>query len=108
VRRAATKALARIGKERIQAAQKLATEFEARAFFPLFGFKPEEIPVLISMLKDSNPNLRAMAATALGHLGAREAIPDLMNLLQDQDEDVRRRAADTLLGMGIEANESDH
>jgi len=108
VRRAATKALAIIGRERVQTAQKLAAEFEAGAFFPLFGFKPEEIPSLIFMLKDANSNIRAMAATALGHLGAREAIPDLMKLLHDQDEDVRRRAGDTLLGMGIQPNELDH
>lgn len=101
VRLAVERALAAIGKEHVQAAQKRATQFEARNFFPLFGFKPEEIPALILMLRDPNPNARAMAATALGNLGAREAVPDLIKLLKDDDEDVRRRAAHSLQTMGV-------
>jgi HEAT repeat protein len=101
VRMAVERALSAIGKENVEGAQKRATDFEARNFFPLFGFKPEEIPGLIFMLKDPNSNIRAMAATALGKLAAREAISDLALLLQDEDEDVRRRAAESLNSMGV-------
>jgi HEAT repeat protein len=101
VRLAVERALAAIGKENVEAAQKRATDFEARNFFPLFGFKPEEIPGLIFMLKDPNGNVRAMAATALGNLGAREAISDLLPLLDDEDADVRQRAANSLESMGV-------
>jgi HEAT repeat protein len=101
VRMAVQRALAAIGKENVEAAQKRATEFEARNFMPLFGFKPEEIPGLIFMLKDPNSNIRAMAATALGKLGAKEAISDLLLLLRDEDYDVRQRAATTLQAMGV-------
>jgi HEAT repeat protein len=107
VRRAVEMALAAIGKEEVQAAQKRTAQSKARDFFPLFGFKPDEIPGLISMLKDPNSNARAMAATALGHLGAREAVPDLLELLNDEDDDVRRRATHTLQNMGVNSEVED-
>jgi HEAT repeat protein len=59
------------------------------------------------MLKDPNSDARAMAATALGNLGASEAIPDLLNLLNDEDEDVRQRAAHSLQTMGVSTASED-
>ena len=106
VRGAVQRALEAIGKEHLDAARARAAAHKARDSYPLFGFKPDEIPGLILMLQDENPNLRAYAATALGHLGAREAIPDLSELLSDKDEDVRRRAAHTLQIMGFAADDS--
>src|SRR6185312_12325684 len=103
VRLSVERALGAIGKENVAAAQKRATDFEARNFFPLFGFKPEEIPALLSMLKAPNSNMRAMAATALGNLGATEAISDLLLLLKDEDYDVRQRAAKSLQSLGVKA-----
>lgn len=101
VRMAVERALAAIGKDNVEGAQKRATDFEARNFFPLFGFKPEEAPGLLIMLKDPNSNARAMAATALGNLGAKEAIPELLSLLKDDDLDVRQRAANSLQSLGV-------
>lgn len=106
VRSAVQRALGAIGKEHLDAARARAAAHKARDSYPLFGFKPEEIPGLIFMLRDPNPNIRAYAATALGHLGAREAIPDLSALLSDEDEDVRRRAAHTLQIMGVAVDDS--
>lgn len=107
VRLAVERALAAIGKDRVSDAQKRAAHFAARNHFPLFGFKPEEIPGLIFMLKDPNSDARAMAATALGNLGAREAIPDLLNLLNDEEGDVRQRAAHSLQTMGVSTASED-
>jgi HEAT repeat protein len=107
VRLAVERALAEIGKDRVSDAQKRAAHLAARNHFPLFGFKPEEIPGLIFMLKDPSADTRAMAATALGHLGAREAIPELLNLLNDEDEDVRHRAAHSLQTMGVSTASED-
>jgi HEAT repeat protein len=107
VRVAAQRALATIGKNRVAEAQDRATNFAARNVFPLFGFKSEEVPGLMLMLNDKSSDMRAMAATALGSLGAREAIPDLLRLLNDEDEDVRRRAAHSLETMGVTAESED-
>jgi HEAT repeat protein len=90
------RAFARIGKEQIEAAQGRVSARKARDFFPLFGFKPEEIPFLILMLQDPDANRRARAVTALGYLGAAEAIPELRRLLEDTDEDVRCRVVEAL------------
>jgi HEAT repeat protein len=103
---AVKRAMAQIGKEQIEAAQRRASARKARDFFPLFGFKPDEIPFLISMLRSPDANHRARAVMGLGHLAAVEAIPELRRLLEDADEDVRRRAAEVLKRMGDTA-ESD-
>lgn len=97
---AVKRALAMISKDQIAAAQNRAAAYKARDFFPLFGFKPEEIPFWILMLWDPDANQRARAVTALGYLGATEAIPELRRLLKDDDEDVRRRVVDVLQRFG--------
>ena len=57
------------------------------------------IPVLSKALKDSEPDIRLAAATALGDMGSRDhsparaAIPDLIPLLDDAVVSVRFRAA---------------
>ena len=102
VREAAAQALADIGKDVVAGAQKRAAGFKARDSFPLFGFKPEDVPGLIFMLRDPNADIRAYAATAIGLASgdAHKGIPDLIALLKDADADVRRRAAQTLKGIG--------
>jgi len=107
VRSAIQRALEAIGKEHVDAARTKAARHKSRDVYPLFGFKTEEIPGLILMLRDPNPNARAYAASALGYLGAREGVPDLIALLHDEDEDVQRRAANTLKIMGVAADDSE-
>ncbi len=106
VRSAVQRALEASGKEHVNAARAKLGRYKTRDAYPLFGFKAEEIPGLIFMLRDSNPKARGYAATALGYLGAREAVPELIALLHDEDEDVRRRAAETLKIMGVVADDS--
>jgi hypothetical protein len=54
-------------------------------------------PSLTRRLEDVDPDVRALAATALGRLGSAEAaVPALTLALQDNDERVRRAAADAL------------
>jgi HEAT repeat protein len=99
---AVKRALAAIGTEQVEAAQSRAAARNARDFFPLFGFKPEEIPFWMLMLWDPDANQRARAVNALGHLAAAEAIPELRRLLNDEDEDVRQRAAAVLDRLGAQ------
>jgi HEAT repeat protein len=98
VRAAAAQALAAIGKESVAAAIHRSAGFAGRDSYPLTGFKTDDIPGLISMLRAPDPNMRAFAATALRLTpgDTHSAIPELIILLKDEDEDVRRRAAETL------------
>ena len=61
--------------------------------------------MLISMLRDAAPGIRAQAALALGRIGpeAKAAIPDLVPLLNDPDHAVRAAAAGTLGHIGPQA-----
>ena len=63
------------------------------------------VPMLISMLRDAAPGIRAQAALALGRIGpeAKAAIPDLVPLLNDPDHAVRAAAAGTLGHIGPQA-----
>jgi HEAT repeat protein len=61
-------------------------------------------PSLTRRLEDVDPDVRAVAATAIGRLGSAEAaVPALTLALQDHDERVRREAADALGRMGSAA-----
>lgn len=57
---------------------------------------------LLSMLSDSDANVRAAAAEALGHLHLREAVPGLVVLLNDEDW-VAYFAASALAEIGDES-----
>jgi HEAT repeat protein len=57
------------------------------------------VPGLTELLRDKkNPDLRRVAAGALGRIGpaARKAIPELRAALQDEDNAVREQAAEAL------------
>ena len=61
-------------------------------------------PSLTRRLEDVDPDVRAVAATAIGRLGSAEAaVPALTLALQDRDERVRREAAGALGRMGSAA-----
>ncbi|MCC3507422.1 MULTISPECIES: HEAT repeat domain-containing protein, partial [unclassified Microcoleus] len=63
------------------------------------------VPQLVSLLKDSDANVRSRAAYVLGNIGAeaKTAVPQLVSLLKDSDADVRSSAADALGNIGAEA-----
>ena len=50
-------------------------------------FDDKNVPVLIGLLKDPEPQIRATAAEAISHLGlkARTAVPELLKLLGDEE-----------------------
>jgi HEAT repeat protein len=56
------------------------------------------VPALVHALSDPDEDVRANAATALGHIGpeARAAVSDLAKLLTDGHRSVRKRAARAL------------
>jgi len=66
----------------------------------IIAIGPDEntIQPLTNSLKDSDNEVRALSASALGQLGpsARKSIPALREALHDRDEDVRKEAADAL------------
>ncbi len=49
-------------------------------------------PILVGMLGDETPRVRAAAARALGALGTAETVDDIRPLLKDPEIDVRRGA----------------
>jgi HEAT repeat protein len=58
-----------------------------RVPFPFEERSRAVVPVLIELLRDSNPVVRRYAAECLGDLGpeARPAVPALLRALQDQE-----------------------
>lgn len=52
----------------------------------------EVVPVLVGMLGDEHPRVRAAASRALGALGSLENVDDIRPLLKDPEIDVRRGA----------------
>ena len=63
------------------------------------------VPSLVKVLKHQQPDLRASAADALGHMGiaASDAATDLIALLRDQDRQVRYRGVRALHELGPKA-----
>ncbi len=61
---------------------------------------------MIDNLKNSNPNLRALAALALGEMLARQQEASLIPLLDDKDASVQLAAAAAILN--IESRETTH
>ena len=61
-----------------------------------------KVPVLIKALGDEEGDVRAEAASALGHIGepAKEAVPALIKTLGDKDKYVRGSAALALREIG--------
>jgi HEAT repeat protein len=61
----------------------------------------EDMKILLAMINDTNkPTVTAMAASALGCLGVREALPELQGALKHKDPEVRgvaREAIDRIL-----------
>jgi bilin biosynthesis protein len=58
------------------------------------------IELLISTLKDTDPNVRSEAASAIGKMAYLPALPDLITALGDPDGEVRRTAAVSLGKLG--------
>jgi HEAT repeat protein len=63
------------------------------------------VPLLLESLKDSDPQVRKVAATYLGIVRDRpqEAVAGLIEALQDQQPDVRQAAALALSSYGLDA-----
>jgi HEAT repeat protein len=63
------------------------------------------LPLLIDRTKDSDPGVRAVAATYLGiiHEGGTDAVAALANALKDSEPEVRRAAATALGSFGADA-----
>ncbi|MCA9190788.1 MAG: HEAT repeat domain-containing protein [Planctomycetales bacterium] len=78
-----------------------------RAALALASVGPMAVECLRNLIADSQDNVRAEAAMALGRIGeeASVAIPDLIHLLSDSDERVRSDATFALSKMGASALE---
>lgn len=63
---------------------------------------------LVEALNDSEPNVRAWSAQAIGEIGpvAESAVPELITLLSNQDEGSRNSACIALRGIGPAAKEA--
>lgn len=75
--------------------------------WPKLDMRPA-LPALIAALQDSEPNVRAWAALAIGDIGpdAERAVPDLIGLLSNPDEGSRNTACIGLRGIGPAAKAS--
>ncbi len=98
-------ALENIGERAIPAivdgAKRTATKL--RTFRLLGRLKAREaVPLLIEGLKDRKPEIRSMAAWALGEIGDRRAIAALERTLEDKAPEVRREAVVALGKLGAE------
>ena len=63
---------------------------------------PSIVPTLIRHLQDTHEPIRAVAASALGHLNARDALPSLTALAADPSDYVRQSLAEAL-GLIVES-----
>ena len=96
-------ALENIGDEAIPAvmegAKRTATRF--RAFRLLGRLKARQaVLLLVEGLRDRKPEIRTIAAWALGEIGDQSAIPALQQLLGDKNPEVRREAVIALGKLG--------
>jgi HEAT repeat protein/WD40 repeat protein len=68
----------------------------------------DAVPLLVSILKHNDKQLRAFAAAALGKNGpgVKDAAPALITALSDQDAEVRRAAALALGQIGVESKDA--
>jgi len=65
---------------------------------PVLPYKKESVPLLEHLLEaDRAASVRAIAATALGHLRARESIDTLILAADDSSPDVRSSVASALI-----------
>jgi HEAT repeat protein len=66
------------------------------------------LPALITALQDSDGNVRAWSAQAIGEIGpdAARAVPALIALLRSEDEGSRNSACIALYGIGPAAKEA--
>lgn len=69
------------------------------------SFVKDAIPVLLTVAKDKDANVRSAALISLGQVGAKaeEAVPVLIEALKAGDDNVRRAGADGLVGFGPDA-----
>jgi HEAT repeat protein len=81
------------------------SEKSGKASLTILGNGELAVPGLTEMLENSEPRLRARAATTLWGLGpnAKAAAPALAKTLGDADVDVRRATASALGNMGAHA-----
>ncbi|MGQ9728627.1 MAG: HEAT repeat domain-containing protein [Candidatus Fervidibacter sp.] len=96
-------ALENIGERAIPAIMEGAkrTAIRLRAFRLLGRLKAREaVPLLIAGLKNPKPEVRTIAAWALGEIGDQRAVSALQRLLGDKDAEVRREAVVALGKLG--------
>ena len=75
----------------------------AGAVEALAAIGPAAVDPLIALLKDENPNARAVAALALGRLGDKRAIEALQALRQDPEKRVQDAASDAVRAINHDA-----
>lgn len=82
------------------ASGKWQTRQQAAASLGAIGPSAEPVRLLISLLQDSNPDVRQTAAAALGQLKARQSISALKKAMDDEDPGVAFFAVKSLWDMG--------
>ncbi|MEG3880207.1 HEAT repeat domain-containing protein [Microcoleus sp. herbarium7] len=63
----------------------------------------QRLLILLKLVKNSDSDVRKMAAYSLGKIGSEAAIPELVKLVEDSDSIVRMSAADALGNIDCEA-----
>ena len=104
-RESAALALAQLGKRALEPLRKLSASdaadqrwWAARALAACPT--PTSVSLLITMLQDHDPDVRACAAMGLGTLAAPEAADPLAHLLGDRSAYVGRIASNALIQLG--------
>ncbi len=104
-RQAAVLALGRIAPERASSQiapllGDLRPEMRFSAIWTLSSLGPQHAPAIASALRDSDPEVRALAAHCLGDLEATTEVDAIARLLDDALEEVRFEAARALAALG--------